>query len=149
MGRRPATLKPAIFLPFILDRLAVETANRLHAAIAQRFELDLPQLRVVAALGDGGPCAAQDIVRVSGMHKSTVSRAVAALHEQDWIEFHEDDADGRRAIMDFTPKGRRGFAAIAAVAAASEREWLSRLGRSRRSVLAALEKLQKAVDSEV
>jgi DNA-binding MarR family transcriptional regulator len=104
-------------------------------------------VRVVAALGDGGPCC-PDIVRASGMHKSTVSRAVAALSEQGWIEYREDEADGRRAILDFTAKGRRGFAAIAAVAAASEREWLSRLGRSRRSVLAALEKLQQAIDSQ-
>jgi DNA-binding MarR family transcriptional regulator len=145
MARRAPPLKPSTSLVFSLDRLAGESANRLRAAIAGKFDLDLAQWRIVAELGDDGGSTAQAISRSSGMHKSTVSRAVAALLAAGWIELHEDSADGRRAILQLTAKGRRAYAAVAPLANSAERQILTSLGRSRRSVLRALEKLQAAL----
>ena len=69
------------FLPYRLNVLAGLTSNALAQIYADRFGLTIPAWRIVVTLGQYGFRTARDIAAHGVMHKSTISRAVAALEK--------------------------------------------------------------------
>lgn len=96
------------FLPFRLNRLAAEVSERLSAIYAERFNLDIPQWRVLATLS-GGDCTAQTIVCSTRTHKSTISRAVQQLEDRKLIERATSVADKRALMLRLTADGKKLF----------------------------------------
>src|SRR5690242_14401740 len=75
------------FMPFRLNRLAAEVSAALSAEYQARYGLDIPSWRVLATLGfRRDACSAQYIADCTRTHKSTISRAVTALMERQFIE---------------------------------------------------------------
>jgi len=148
--RKPAKLaKASGTLAFRLDRLADRYVAHVESAIAGRDGFEMAQLHVLAAIGENGPVSASEIVAMTGLHKSRVSRAVAAFARLEWVEFLEDESDGRRVALRLSRAGKREFTTLTLLAGETERALVARLGRGRKSVYAALEKLELiAPDSE-
>lgn len=96
------------FLPFRLNRLAAEVSERLSVIYAERFNLDIPQWRVLATLS-GGDCTAQAIVASTRTHKSTISRAVQQLEGRRLIERAASTADRRAFLLRLTGEGKKLF----------------------------------------
>lgn len=117
------------FLPFRFERLAAEISRRLADMLAERFGIDLPQWRVLAALAGGARMTAQDIVAATGTHKSTVSRAVQELCDRGFLDRVPDPRDGRALVLDLTAEGRKLVATLVPAAMACENAILSTVTR--------------------
>lgn len=95
------------FMPFRLNRLAAEVSAELASEYGERYGLDIPEWRVLATLGfRDDACTAQYIAYCTRTHKSTISRAVAHLLEQQLIERVENEDDRRELALQLTRKGR-------------------------------------------
>jgi len=94
------------FVPFRLNRLAAEVSAELASEYRERHGLDIPEWRVLATLGfRDDACTAQYIAHCTRTHKSTISRAVAHLLEQQLIERVENADDRRELALQLTRKG--------------------------------------------
>lgn len=137
-------LRLSAFLPFRLNRLAAEVSQDLADLYAARFGIDVPQWRVLATLGAGPPITAQAVAASTRTHKSTISRAVAALLRRGWLRRLPDDGDRRRALLALTKRGRAAYEEIVPLVLAYETELLARLPAAERAALdrgiAALER---------
>src|SRR5688572_17156048 len=83
------------FVPFRLNRLAVEVSRALARVYGERFGIDIPEWRIIATLADRGRARAQDIALSTRMHKSVVSRAAARLIELGWVTRNANASDRR------------------------------------------------------
>jgi DNA-binding MarR family transcriptional regulator len=134
------------FLPFRLNQLAAEVSGRLSTIYAERFDLDVPQWRVLAALADGQVLTAQDIVASTRTHKSTVSRAVQSLLERGLIAAAPNASDGRSRTLCMTDAGRLLMAELIPLAKKFEDDLLSELsGPSRESLLVVVADLERVL----
>lgn len=134
------------FLPYRLNRLAAEFSSRLHSIYGVRYGIDIPEWRVIATLGEQEPVTAQQIVRSTRTHKSTISRAVAKLLAMGWIERLPASADKRNLQIRFTGKGRAAYEEIVPLVLAVERETLNQLGSDADSVFDRIAALERALE---
>jgi DNA-binding MarR family transcriptional regulator len=123
------------FLPFRLNRLAAEVSQRLAGLYAERFGIDIPEWRVLATLGSGAPATAQAIVASTRTHKSTISRAVAALVRRGWVTRLPRAGDRREAPLTLTARGREVYAELVPLVLAREAELLAGLRPADRAAL--------------
>lgn len=118
------------FLPFRLNRLAAEISEQLSALYAERFQIDIPQWRVLATLSSGGDWTARAIVASTRTHKSTISRAVEALEARGLIESVQSKEDKREYRLRLTSSGRRLFRELEPLVLDYEKRLLNQLGDS-------------------
>jgi DNA-binding MarR family transcriptional regulator len=132
-----------MFLPFRLNVLAQEVSERLSRIYAERFDLDIPQWRILANLASRGQTTAQDIARFTLSHKSTISRAVQQLEDRGLIARAVSDADKRSFALNLTAEGKRLFRHLLPQVLAFERDLMAEMtdieGRALLKGIAALE----------
>lgn len=126
------------FLPYRLNTLATEVSQALALAYGKRFGISIPEWRVLATLGQFTMMTARDIGTHSRMHKTTVSRAVAALEKRRLVVRRANRADMREAFLTLTEQGTAIYLDIVPMAksfseslcrglSGAEREMLDRL----------------------
>jgi DNA-binding MarR family transcriptional regulator len=116
------------FVPFRLNRLAAEVSAALSGEYQERYELDIPEWRVLATLGfRNDACSAQYIVHCTRTHKSTISRAVTALMQRQLVERVENEDDRREFALRMTRKGQALY-----------EELIPRLKRKEQAILSCL-----------
>jgi DNA-binding MarR family transcriptional regulator len=115
------------FLPFRLNVLAQEVSEQLSAIYAKRFNLDIPQWRILANLASRGEMTAQEVAFVTFSHKSTISRAVAELETRKLIERTTSAKDKRAFAMRMTAKGQKLFSQLLPLVLAFEQDLLKKL----------------------
>jgi DNA-binding MarR family transcriptional regulator len=93
------------FLPYRLSILANTVSSDLARVYARRFQLTIPEWRVMAVLGNFGPQTANEVCGRTAMDKVRVSRAVARLLAAGRLKRTEDAKDRRRATLALTAKG--------------------------------------------
>ena len=118
------------FLPFRLNRLAAEISEELAALYAERFQIDVPQWRVLATLSSGNGWTAKAIVASTRTHKSTISRAVEALTERRLIEAVQSSDDKREYRLRMTASGRKLFLKLEPLVLDYEKRLMDRLGET-------------------
>jgi DNA-binding MarR family transcriptional regulator len=132
------------FLPFRLNVLAQEVSERLSQIYAKRFNLDIPQWRILANLASRGEMTAQEVTFVTFSHKSTISRAVAELEMRNLIERTTSTKDKRAFAMRLTEKGLKLFEQLLPLVLAFEQDILQKLNAVEQKMLleglAALER---------
>lgn len=103
-GDRPI-LKLSRFLPYQLNHLA-ETVSRSFSKIyAEKYGIGIPEWRVIATLGEHEVMTARDISTATSMHKTKVSRAVAALESRNFIVRDKNPDDMREQALRLAPAG--------------------------------------------
>jgi len=137
------TLILADFVPFRLNRLADAVSQDLSEIYRVRFGLGIPEWRVLVTVAERDACTAQHIVASTRMHKTRVSRAVAALEQRALLEREPNADDARELRLRLTRSGRRIYEVLVPLALERERELLATLDAARRQAfrgaLAALE----------
>jgi DNA-binding MarR family transcriptional regulator len=135
------------FVPFRLNRLAAEVSAALSGEYQQRYGLDIPEWRVLATLGfRAEPCSAQYIAHCTRTHKSTISRAVAALMQRQLVERVENAGDRREFALRLTRRGRGLYEELIPRLLRKEREIMSCLTADERAGFAlALGKIEKSL----
>lgn len=114
----PATFDIANFLPYLLNRAAEESSADFARIYKDRFGLLRTEWRVLFHLGQHGELTATEIGKISKIHKTKVSRAVAALQKRRYLVRATSPQDRRVELLKLTPQGARVFTELAEVARA-------------------------------
>jgi DNA-binding MarR family transcriptional regulator len=134
----PPLLDLERFLPYRLNVVAESVSRALSRLYAERYGIGIPEWRVIATIGQYGRMAARDVGVHSRMHKTKVSRAVAALEEKGLASREPNEDDMREAFLTLTGRGRRVYQDLAPRALAFERALDAALGARERDHLDAL-----------
>jgi len=134
------------FLPFRLNVLAQTVSQQLSTIYAVRFNLDIPQWRILANLASRGEMTAQDIARVTYSHKSTISRAVQELEDRGLIARNASATDKRSFKLKLTDDGERLFGQLLPLVLEFERKLLGSIsGADARALFKGLTALESAL----
>jgi DNA-binding MarR family transcriptional regulator len=123
------------FVPYRLSVLSNTVSRAIARIYAERFDLSIPEWRVMAQLGRHGRLTASEIVGLTAMDKVRVSRAVSRLTAARRIAADEDEADRRRQHLTLTPAGRRIYREIVPLALEREASLLEILSPQDRQAL--------------
>jgi len=135
---------------FVPYRLSVLT-NRVSSAIArhysERFDLSVPEWRVIAVLGQAPGLSARDVAKRTAMDKVQVSRAVQSLLAAKRLIRTAHAEDGRIAHLSLSAKGQAIYTDVVPLALSLERQFLSALSQSeQKSLDTLLTKLSRHMD---
>ena len=144
----PRDFRLEAFLPYRLNQLAQRASNTLATVYSQRFDLSIPQWRVLATLYAAPGLTARDVAHRATLDKVTVSRALARLTKRGLVDRRVCSRDGRASELSLSPAGRRLFARIAPLALSWEEELLVALtGRERSQLGRLIAKLNAGLDA--
>ncbi|MEO0997052.1 MAG: MarR family transcriptional regulator [Pseudomonadota bacterium] len=116
------------FLPYRLSILSNTVSASIAASYAERFDLTIPEWRVMAILGRHPGLSAIEVAERSLMDKVAVSRAVARLLKNGRLTRDFADQDKRRSILHLSDEGTEVHAQVAELALSYERDLLDGLG---------------------
>ena len=131
------------FLPYVLTQVAQRVSTQLARTYQERFDLTIPEWRVLAYLGEQEQATAKQIGTSSFMDKVKTSRAIKALTEKGLLDKQPNLADQRAVWLRLNPAGRDLYDQVVPVARRWEQELLDTLSPSERTQLhSLLEKLK-------
>ena len=93
------------FLPYRLSVLSNRTSNAIAREYSERFDMTIPEWRVMAVLGRFAGLSANQVAQRTAMDKVAVSRAVAKLLESGRLLRAFDDDDRRRSVLRLSEAG--------------------------------------------
>lgn len=113
---RPADRADHLHLEqFLPHRLSVLT-NTVSAALAEeysdRFDLSIPEWRVMAVLAHAPGLSAAEVAAHTAMDKVAISRAVARLMAAGRLRRRRTTGDRRRLALELSRAGRRVYGQI-------------------------------------
>ena len=120
------------FLPYRVSILANTVSSGVARIYARRFQMTIPEWRVMAVLGCYGPQSANDGCGRTAMDKVRVSRAVARLIRAGCLRRAVDGDDRRRSVLTLTAKGMKIHDRIVPLARAAEARLLAALSPGER-----------------
>lgn len=139
-------LKLESFLPYRLNRAAAVASRQFSAIYRNEFSLTVPEWRTLATLGQFGAATATEIGEHSAMHKTKVSRAVAALQRRRWLIRHTDEHDRRIEHLSLSTAGISAYRRLAPKMRRFEEDLLSQLDPNDQAALAqGLDALERAL----
>jgi len=113
------------YLPYRLSVAANAVSNLIARAYEDRFDLKIPQWRLIAVLADEGPLTPQVLCERTIMDKVTVTRAAQGLLERSLIKREPNSSDGRSHRLVLTASGERLYGQIAPLALEYETQLLA------------------------
>lgn len=129
------TLDLETFLPYRLNRVADLVSRSFASIYRERYGLTRPEWRALATVGQFGTVTASRIVEHSSMHKTKVSRAVAALERRGWLDRITDTGDRRIEHLRLTARGSRAYRDLVPIAKSYEADLLAALRASESAAL--------------
>ena len=124
-GNAPEVVDLERYVPAFLTWIA----NKLSRGASQHylavFEVGLETWRCLVLLAIHGSISAQQVSRVIGMDKASISRCFKSMHSKGLVSMGLDADDGRLRIATLTRKGRALHDKILGVALERERAFLS------------------------
>jgi len=108
-----AALKLEDFLPYRLNVAATLVSQALSRIYAERYDIGVPEWRVLVTLGQYGVMTGKQIGAHSHMHKTKVSRAVAHLEKRKFVSRRTNRADLRESFLSLTTAGRNAYEELA------------------------------------
>jgi DNA-binding MarR family transcriptional regulator len=141
-------LKLNQFLPYRLVHLA-ETVSRSFSQIyADQYGIGIPEWRLIATLGEHEAMTARDIGTATSMHKTKVSRAVAALENRGFVVREKNPEDLREQVLKLSPRGNEVYLELVPKALAYSKELENALTDGQRKALSEIfERLDKAASN--
>jgi DNA-binding MarR family transcriptional regulator len=112
------------FLPYRLAVLSNTVSTTVARAYDKRFNVSIPEWRVIAVLGRFPGLSAVEVAERTLMDKVAVSRAVTKLIKNGRIDRQFADADRRRSILNLSEEGRKVHDEIAPLALQFEHDLL-------------------------
>jgi DNA-binding MarR family transcriptional regulator len=141
-GSADAALRLDDFLPYRLNVCANMVSNALSAIYSDRYQIGVPEWRILVTLGEFGMMTAKAIGIHSHMHKTKVSRAVAMLERRKLVVRRANRDDLREAFLSLTPAGREIYNDLAPSALEFARQLMETIDPDDRAALVrALKKL--------
>ena len=133
------------YLPYHLTFPVGAVSRVLAEAMYSRFGLKSAHWRIMAFLGSRGPVSTRDLANYLSTEKSAISRATSELIARGFVLRVLHPVDRRLLMLHFSPKGKRLFEQMGAVALDFEDTLLEHVTPEEIAVLdSALGKLRKA-----
>ena len=104
------------FLPYQLSVIASRVSRGLARLYAVRFDLTVPEWRIMMVLGRFPGVSANEVCELTAMDKVRVSRGVARLLQFERIRRDSDPRDRRRSKLYLSDTGREVYDQIVPVA---------------------------------
>lgn len=123
------------FLPYRLAILSHSVSHSIATVYYDRFDLSIPEWRVIAIVGRFPGLSAVEVAERTVMDKVAVSRAVTKLIKNGRIDRQFADADRRRSILNLTEKGLELHNEVAPFALKMEADLLTDLTEDEVEVL--------------
>jgi len=140
----PRALELERFLPYRLSVLANTMSAALADAYAERFQLSIPEWRVLAVLAPAPGLSSAQVSERTAMDKVAVSRAVASLTRARRIERSVEESDRRRSSLRLTTRGIAVYNEVVPWALAYQDALMRGMSpRARESLDALLDDLQR------
>ena len=98
------------FLPYALNRAAEVSSRDFQQIYKDRYGMLRTEWRVLFHLGRYGPMTAKAICDRATVHKTKVSRAVAALGDKRYLTRKTQSVDRRHETLQLTRRGEDVFA---------------------------------------
>jgi DNA-binding MarR family transcriptional regulator len=136
--KRDARLDLDRFLPYRLSVLSNRVSDAIARQYSDRFDLSIPEWRIMAVLGGTPGLSARAVAERTAMDKVQVSRAVESLVRARRVARTLDAEDGRILRMALTAKGRAIYAEVVPLALHLEEIFLSALSAAERAQLDTL-----------
>jgi DNA-binding MarR family transcriptional regulator len=135
------------FWPFQLGVVANRVSQAIAKIIDRKFDLHIPEWRMLVALVNHPPCSANEVGNRTSMDRARVSRAQQRLVDLKLITAVEDPADKRRVVLRLTEKGRQITEALVPNALKTA-EWLAEVldAGERRQLERILDKFLKRTE---
>ena len=132
----PLPIVQSLFFRMVLTvNLTARPFPRLYS---RKYHLNLTEWRVMVTLASVSDVSANEVARLCGLDKMTVSRSLASMMGHGYVERKLARNDRRRLILSLTRKGKQVFAAIAPSGAARETALFSGFSASERAVFRRL-----------
>lgn len=116
------------FLPYRLHVAAERVSLSFSRLYKERDGLNRPEWRVLATLAQMSRATATQIGERASMHKTKVSRAVAALEKRKWLSRAPDENDRRIEWLSLTKTGLARFSVLSGLARDFEAKLIQELG---------------------
>ena len=110
-----------IFSPISCRCLSNRISSLIADAYSVRFDLNIPEWRVIAVLGEVPGLTATQLAARTAMDKVAVTRAVQSLVRKGQVRRAASQADGRVTHLNLTARGKRVYADVFPVALEYER----------------------------
>ena len=120
------------FLPYRLSVLSNTVSTAIANRYTERFDLRIPEWRVLAVLGMQPGLSAAEVAAKTAMDAVAVSRAVTRLLKQGRLERRYTSQDRRRSELRLSVQGQRVYEEIVPIARAYERALLDGLDDTQR-----------------
>ena len=135
-------LKLEDFLPYRINVCAHVVSQALSRIYTDRYNIGVPEWRILVTLGQFGKMTAKAIGRHSQMHKTKVSRAIALLERRKLVTRRVNRADLREVFLSLTSAGQAAYDELTPAAIAFANELLDTIEPADRAPLdRALRKL--------
>lgn len=112
------------FFPYRLAILSHTVSSLLARVYDKRFELTIPEWRVIAIIGRCPGLSAVEVAERTMLDKVAISRAVTKLIKANRIDRKFADADRRRSILTLSEEGRNVYNEVAPFALEMEQDLL-------------------------
>lgn len=120
------------FLPYRLSVLSNTISTAIANRYTERFDLRIPEWRVLAVLGMQPGLSAAEVAAKTAMDAVAVSRAVTRLLKQGRLERSYTSQDRRRSELRLSEQGQRVYEEIVPIARAYEHTLLDGLDETQR-----------------
>lgn len=144
---RARSLELARFMPYRLSVLTNHVSDAIARTYSERFDLTIPEWRVMAVLGGSSGLSAGEVAQRTAMDKVQVSRAIARLVSARRVQRQTDPGDARVTRLSLTARGRAIYDEIAPLALELEDHFLAALTPEERAgfdaILAKLDRQAK------
>ncbi len=107
-----STFSLSLFLPYLLNQAAETASREFEQLYRARYGMLRTEWRVLFHLGLYGDMTAKQICDLAALHKTKVSRAVAALEEKRFLTRETIPSDRRNERLSLTRNGRLVFAEL-------------------------------------
>lgn len=139
-GRQPEPQASSVidlerYVPGVLTWIAKKLSHGAAQNYLKLFDVGIETWRCLVLLAIEGSISAQNVSRIIGMDKGSVSRCFKRMQTQSLITLRLDDGDGRLRIATLTKKGRALHNQIMGLALERERAFLEVLSEAERDAL--------------
>ena len=117
---REPDLRLDAYLPYRLAAASDAVSGLIARTYRGRFDLTIPQWRLLSVLAEDGPSTQAQLVARTVMDKAAVSRAARGLARRQLVSRAGHHADGRRHVLALTGPGNSLYAEVAPLALAYE-----------------------------
>ena len=104
------------YIPYLIHRVGSSLAGRFTADTLIRHDLSIAMWRVLAALTSNGEQRQVDIVGMTSIDVSTLSRLITRLVRRGLVTRSRSKSNNREVVVQLSPKGRALVASLIPVA---------------------------------